>query len=133
MGGDEQIYAHMKTSNIKYHGHWDWVYPVPGDWHILKTASEVIKHVLQNGGFGEFAKVCGHKGEISQWKDIHNIIIALYESLLYDSVQNFTASHLACEQNHEMFWKTVEEFTKTSTSEVCRFWSQMMIYIYMHT
>ena len=26
--------------------------------------------ILQNGGFGEFAKVCGHKGEISRWKDI---------------------------------------------------------------
>ena len=81
VGGDQQIYAHMKNLKIKYPGHYDWIYPVPGDWHILKTASEVIKHVLQNGEFGEFAKVCGHKGEISQWKDIHNVILALYESL----------------------------------------------------
>ena len=75
--GDQQIYAHMKYLKIKYPGHYDWIYPVPGDWHILKTASEVIKHVLQSGGFGEFSKVCGHKGEISQWKDIHNVILAL--------------------------------------------------------
>ena len=55
---------------------------MPGDWHILKTASEVIKCVLQSGGFGEFSKVCGHNGEISQWKDIHNVILALYESVV---------------------------------------------------
>ena len=132
VGGDQQIYAHMKNLNIKYPGHYDWIYPVPGDWHILKTASEVIKYVLQNGGFGEFAKVCGHKGEISQWKDIHNIILALYESLLYESIQDFTAGHLSCEQNYERFWKQIEELTNTSTSEVCRFWSQMMIYIHAY-
>ena len=31
-----------------------------------------------------------------------------------------------------MFWKTIEEFTKTSTSKVCRFWSQMTIYIHAY-
>ena len=127
VGGDQQIYAHMKHFKIKYPVHYDWIYPVPGDWHILKTASEVIKHVLQNGGFGEFSKVCGHKGELSQWKDIHNIILALYEA-----VQDFTTDHVACEQNYERFWKQIEHLTKTSTSEVCRFWSQMMIYIHAY-
>ena len=117
VGGDQQIYAHMKNLKIKYPGHYDWIYPVPGDWHILKTASEVIKHVLKNGGFGEFTKVCGHKGEINQWKDIHNIILALYKSLLYESIQDFTAGHLSCEQNYERFWKQIEELTKTSTSD----------------
>ena len=56
LGGDQQIYSHMN---------YDWIYPVPGDWHIYKTASEVIKHALQSGGYGEFSKICGHKGEIS--------------------------------------------------------------------
>ena len=40
VGGDQQIHAHMKTTKIKYPGHYDWIYPVPGDWHILVTASE---------------------------------------------------------------------------------------------
>ena len=34
LGGDQHIYAHMKTLQIKYPGHYDWIYPVPGDGHI---------------------------------------------------------------------------------------------------
>ena len=106
LGGDQQIYAHMKILKIKYPGHYDWIYPVPGDWHIL------IKHVLQGGGFEEFSKVCGHKGEISQWKDIHNVILALYESLLYDSIQDFTVGHPTSEQNHKKFGKKLKNILK---------------------
>ena len=99
---------------------------VPGDW---KTSSEVIKHVLQNGGFTEFAKQCGHKGEISQWKDIHKIILALYESLMHESVQDFVTTN---EQSSEVFWRSIENYSTSSTSEECRFWSQMIIYIHAY-
>ena len=53
-------------------------------------------------------------------------------NLLYDSVQDFTVGHPASEQNHKKFWKKIEEHTRSSTSEVCRFWSQMMIYIHAY-
>ena len=44
-------YAHMKNLKLKYGGQYDWMYPVPGDWHIMKTCSEVLKNVLADGGF----------------------------------------------------------------------------------
>ena len=84
MGGDQQTYAIMKVS--KYPDQYDWVYPVPGDW---KTAAEVIKYVLADGGFKVFAAKCGHKEDISQWQDIHNIIVATYEALLQSAVEEY--------------------------------------------
>ena len=50
IGGDQQTYAHMKNLKLKYGGRYDWMYPVPGDWHIMKTCSEVLKNVLADGG-----------------------------------------------------------------------------------
>ena len=41
----------MKNLKSKYPDQFDWLYPVPGDWHIMKTAAEVIKFVLNDGGF----------------------------------------------------------------------------------
>ena len=34
LGGDQQTYAHMKNLQLKYKDHYNWFYPVPGDWHI---------------------------------------------------------------------------------------------------
>ena len=34
VGGDQQMYAHMSNLKLKYPGRFDWVYPVPGDWHM---------------------------------------------------------------------------------------------------
>ena len=48
VGGDQQTYAIMKN---KYPDQYDWLYPIPGDWHIMKTAADVIKNVLYDGGF----------------------------------------------------------------------------------
>ena len=43
------MYAIMKNLKSKYPDQYDWVYPIPGDWHIMKTEAEVIKYVLNNG------------------------------------------------------------------------------------
>ena len=66
VGGDQQIYAHMKNLKIKYSERYEWVYPVPGDWHIMKTAAEALRGIILNGGFSIFGKKCGHKGDINQ-------------------------------------------------------------------
>lgn len=42
---------HTKHLQLKYNEHYNWFYPVPGDWHIMKTSAEVIKHILADGGF----------------------------------------------------------------------------------
>ena len=49
----EQTYSIMKNLKVKYYSdHYDWMYPV--HWHLMKTAAEVIKYVLQDGGFKQF-------------------------------------------------------------------------------
>lgn len=55
----------IRKSVNKYPDEYDWLYPVPGDWHIMKTAAEVLKMVLNDGGFKVFAAKYGHKGDIS--------------------------------------------------------------------
>ena len=44
IGGDQQTYAHMMNLKIKYPEHYEWVYTVPGDWHVMKNTAEVIKY-----------------------------------------------------------------------------------------
>ena len=51
VGGDQQTYAIMRNLKSKYSDEYSWLYPVPGDWHIMKTASEVLKYILNDGGF----------------------------------------------------------------------------------
>ena len=46
LGGDQQTYAIMKDLKNKYPDQYSWLYPVPGDWHIMKIAAEVLKYVL---------------------------------------------------------------------------------------
>ena len=46
IGGDQQTYSIMENLKIKYGDHYEWLYPVPGDWHVMKTAAEVIKYKM---------------------------------------------------------------------------------------
>ena len=52
VGGDQQTYSIMKNLEVKYSDHYEWMYPVPGKWHIMNTAAEVIKYVIYDGGLG---------------------------------------------------------------------------------
>ena len=39
LGGDQQTNTHMKNLKSKYSDRYEWMYPVPGDWHIMKTSA----------------------------------------------------------------------------------------------
>ena len=82
--GDQQLYAIMKNLKRKDLDIFEWLSPVPGDWHFIKTVSEVLKSVLWDGGFHDIAANCGTK-EVLKWKDIHRILIALLEVLMNES------------------------------------------------
>ena len=45
------MYVLVKNLKSKYADSYNWLYPVPGDWHIMKTTAEVIKLIIQDGGF----------------------------------------------------------------------------------
>ena len=51
VGGDQQTYSIMKNLKVKHSDNYEWMYPVPGDWHVMKTAAEVMKYVIYDGGF----------------------------------------------------------------------------------
>ena len=129
MGGDQQTYAIMKNLKSKYPDQYDWLYPVPGDWHIMKTAAEVIKYVLNDGGFKVFASKCGHKGDICQWQDIHNVLVATYEALLQSAVEEYKA--VDTDKNKD-FWEWVDKLSSSNDDQVCCFWSQMLIYLHAY-
>ena len=79
LGGDQQT---CTPENFEeYSDHYEWMYPVPGNWHIMKTSATVLQHILADGGFKIFAKHCRHKGDVTQWQDIHNILAACHHSL----------------------------------------------------
>ena len=127
VGGDQQTYAHMKNLKLKYPDHYGW--PVPGDWHLMKTASEVIKHILADGGFKVFLAKCGHKGDVTQWQDLHNVIIACYESLLRLAVKEYSSSTSSAEIE---FWNWVANLRGEDHNQVCRFWAQMLLYLHAY-
>ena len=129
LGGDQQTYAIMKNLKSKYPDQYEWVYPIPGDWHIMKTAAEVIKYVLNDGGFKLFAAKCGHKGDISQWQDIHNVLVATYEALLQSAVDEYTTVN---KDENKNFWEWVNKLSTSNNDQVCCFWSQMLIYLHAY-
>ena len=131
IGGDQQTYAHMKNLKLKYPDHYDWLYPVPGDWHLMKTAAEVLKHIMADGGFKIFASKCGHKGEINQWQDLHNILTACYEALFREAMEEFSKTDK--EKKSEIFWEWMEKLRGENHNQVCRFWAQMLIYLHAYT
>ena len=71
---------------------------------MMKFAAEVLKYVLNDGGFKVFAAKCGHK-DICQWQDIHNVLVATYEALLKSAVEEFTNLD---KNTAEGFWKWVK-------------------------
>ena len=82
IGGDQQTYAIMKNLQRKYTARFRWYFAVPGDWHLLKLVSEVLRDMLWDGGLREFSYKCGQKSIPKQWQDIHLLLLATYESLL---------------------------------------------------
>ena len=86
IGGDQQTYAIVKNLMKKFPNTFDWIIPVPGDWHLLKNAAETLRDMLWDGGLRILSNACGHLKEINQWKDIHNVLTGLHESLLNESM-----------------------------------------------
>ena len=126
IGGDQQTYSFMNNLKVKYGHHNDWLYPVPGDWHVMKTAAEVTKHVLQDGGFKQFSAKCE---DITQWQDIHNVLVACHEAFLKVAVEEFLAVQQECTYTSKDFWVGIENFTSKEINEVTQFWSQMLLYL----
>ena len=93
----------------------------------MKTAAEVFKCVLSDEGFKVFAAKCGHKEDVSQWQDIHNILLASYEVLLKSAIQEFRTAVRG--EKQEDFWTWIKELSSSNDDEIQAFWSRMLIYL----
>ena len=61
----------------------------------MKISADVLKYVLNDGGFKVFAAKCGHKGDICQWQDIHNVLTELFFAYSRDKYEVLSISALA--------------------------------------
>ena len=139
VGGDQQTYAHMSNLKLKYPGHYDWIYAVPGDWHIMKNTAEVFKAILLDGGFSVFARTCGHKGDVKQWQDIHNVLVAMYEAKMKYAVTQFCKSKginpddIGDAEVVDSFWTWLKTYSECyPQNELSSFWSQILIYLHAY-
>ena len=89
--GDEQIYSILMNIKEQNNDDYEWLCPVPGDWHMLKLTAEVLRGVMWDGGLKDFAVKCGHKANnvVTQWQDINLLLLATYEALMRKATSEY--------------------------------------------
>ena len=137
LGGDKQIYSILKNLKPKHLDVYGWVFPVPGDWHFLKTMSEVLRNLLWDRGFHDLAAKCGTKKDVTRWQDIRRILVYLLDELLrsvLSHLQQNDRSMFACVssdkkafQQHSsgLFFPTIG----TRCNKACAFWQKAIYYL----
>ena len=69
--------------------------------------AEVLKNLLWDGGLKDLANACWHKKDVTQWQDIHNLLLALHEVLMTKACSAFCDTHHThcSEFSGAEFWK----------------------------
>ena len=113
---------------------YEWLCPVPGDWHMLKLTAEVLHDAMWDGGLKEFAVKCGYKANnvITQWQDITLLLLATYEALMRKATAEYVKT--ACEDGIRYkgteFWVWLKNQMETSNCDkLTQYWAQMLWYI----
>ena len=94
---------------------------MPGDWHLLKCASETIRDMLWNGGLSVLCKEVKHMKVLTQWKDIHRVLSAVYESLLHEAVSEFSRQNCENTDFYEYSYKNMIADSKDTVAKHCIF------------
>ncbi len=96
--------------------------------HLMKLASEVIRDLIWDGGLKQFCGACGIKGQLSQWQDIHIMLLGTYEALLEISIKK----HRELKSDIPN-WKWIISFSaKENQNEVSKFWSQLLCVLHFY-
>lgn len=125
--GDQQTYSIMKNLMTKFPDTFKWIMAMPGDWHLLKLASETLRDLLWDGGLHDLAKLCQHHKEIHQWRDIHRVLSGLQESLMYQMVD---AWEKACKKDNitwDAFLKAFKD--NDNKDDISKFWAGILEYL----
>ena len=125
--GDQQTYNIMQTLKKDHPAKYNWVYLYPGDWHLLKLCSELLHDQLWDGGFKQMCAACRHKKEVTQWQDLNNMWLAVYECLMRKAVEKYSVRHTSDGCGGLAFWSWVESVsTAVNSDEVSRFWARFL-------
>ena len=129
VAGDQQTYALMKQLHSKYPQHFQWIIIIPGDWHLLKLTSELLRDLMWDGGLRQFCYECGYKQQPTQWQEVHLLLVATYESLLRKAILEYASSsgveHTDTLQHHaKAFWEWVRSVgSPQNQDQVSSFWA----------
>ena len=108
-----------------------WFYPYPGDWHLLKLISEIIRDLLWDGGLKQFCILCGIESDLTQWQDIRVMLLTCYKSLLQFSVAKFRSLP---ENSTRDYWEWVHSVhSENNKNEIGRFWAQILVTLHFYT
>ena len=58
--GDQATYERLQSLKAEYGSDLLWLYPFPGDWHILKNFQEVLVKIYFEAGLTELGKASGY-------------------------------------------------------------------------
>ena len=108
-----------------------WFYPYPGDWHLLKLISEIIRDLLWDGGLKQFCILCGIESDLTQWQGIRVMLLTCYKSLLEFSVAKFQSLP---ENSTRDYWEWVHSVhSKNNKNEIGRFRAQILVTLHFYT
>jgi len=80
--------------------------------------------MLWDGGLKELAKLCGHHKEITQWRDVHHMLLASHEALLKDLIGLWQETS---QETFEIFLKSL--MADSNADEISRFWANSLDYL----
>ena len=60
LAGDQKLYQVFQSLKQEYEGGLEWVIPMPGDWHLLKTYQSAIMKPYFDAGLKDLAKAAGY-------------------------------------------------------------------------
>ena len=104
----------------------------------MKNTAELLKSILLNGGFACFVRKCGHKGEVTQWQDIHQVLTAMYEAIMklaiiqYCKSNNINISTVDATVS-DNFWTWIKIYHQQfPNDQLSCFWSKILVYLHAY-
>ena len=115
----------MKNLKNKYSSEFSWIYPIPGDWHLMKNFAEMLRDIIIDGGFKEFLGKMGvgRPEGVFSWQDLNLYLLAIHESLHTKLLLESGAS------NKTELDEWIRETSCTDGDEVTQFWTQYLSFL----
>lgn len=95
--GDAKLYDILQSLKFEYGDELKWLYPYPGDWHMLKNYQSALMKPYFDAGLKSLAKAAGYPVDsihsCGQFKRTHNFLLEAWEALYRAMLALFLESH----------------------------------------